>query len=47
MVPSKLKQLYDDGYLVVIFSNQGSIKTTDDKKILAKDSLSLDRKSVV
>lgn len=41
LVPSKLKQLYDDGYLVVIFSNQGSIKTTDDKKIPAKDSLSL------
>lgn len=41
VVPGRLKQLYNEGYLVVVFSNQGSIKTTDDKKTLAKDSLSL------
>ncbi|KAJ9656194.1 DNA kinase/phosphatase Pnk1 [Neophaeococcomyces mojaviensis] len=40
-VPGRLKQLHEDGYLVVIISNQGSISLKDNAKSLQKDSLSL------
>jgi len=41
IVPGRLKQLHDDGFLVVIISNQGSISLKDNAKSLQKDSLSL------
>jgi len=40
-VPTRLKQLYKDGYLVVIISNQGNISLKDNPKALQKDSPSL------
>lgn len=40
-VPDKLRQLRDDGYLVVILSNQGSVSLKDNAKSLQKDSTSL------
>lgn len=40
-VPSRLKQLYDEGYTVVVFTNQMSISLKDNSKSLQKDSLSL------
>lgn len=40
-VPGKLKQLHDDGYLVVILSNQGSVSLKQNAKSLQADSLSL------
>ncbi|KAK4904234.1 DNA kinase/phosphatase Pnk1, partial [Elasticomyces elasticus] len=39
-VPSQLRQLHLDGYLVVILSNQGAISLKDDKKSLQKETLS-------
>lgn len=41
IVPGRLKQLHSDGYLVVIFSNQGGISLKDNAKSLQKDTLSL------
>ena len=40
-VPERLKELHNDGYLVVIFTNQGSISLKDNAKSLQKDTLSL------
>ena len=40
-MPGRLKALYDEGYLVVIFSNQGNISLKDNPKSLQKDTLSL------
>ena len=40
-IPGKLKSLYDEGYLVAIFSNQGNISLRDNSKSLKKDMVSL------
>ena len=40
-VPGRLKSLYEDGYLVAIFSNQGNVSLKPDPKTLKKDTLSL------
>ncbi len=40
-VPGRLKSLYEDGYLVVIFSNQGNVSLKSDPKTVQKDTLSL------
>jgi len=40
-VPGRLKELYNEGYLVVLLSNQGSISLKDNPKALKKDTLSL------
>ncbi|KIW67445.1 polynucleotide kinase 3'-phosphatase [Phialophora macrospora] len=40
-VPGKLKSLHDEGYLVVILSNQSTISLRDNKKSLQKDMASL------
>ena len=40
-VPGHLRSLYDDGYLVAIFSNQGNVSLKSDPKTLKKDTLSL------
>jgi bifunctional polynucleotide phosphatase/kinase len=40
-VPAKLKNLHNDGYLVVILSNQGNISLKDNPKTLQKDAASL------
>lgn len=40
-VPGRLRSLYDDGYLVAIFSNQGNVSLKSDPKTLKKDTLSL------
>ena len=32
-IPGKLKSLYDEGYLVAIFSNQGNISLKDNSKV--------------
>lgn len=40
-VPGRLKALYDEGYLVVIFSNQGNISLKDNPKSLQRDRASL------
>lgn len=41
-VPGRLKELYDDGYLVTIFTNQGGVSLRDKKpKNLSTDTLSL------
>ena len=40
-VPGKLRSLHNDGYLVVILSNQGTISLKDNKKSLQKDMTSL------
>lgn len=40
-VPGRLKDLYSQGYLVVILSNQGTISLKDQPKKLQKDNLSL------
>ena len=39
--PGRLKSLYEDGYLVAIFTNQGNISLKPDPKSLKKDTLSL------
>lgn len=41
IVPSRLKQLHDDGYLIVVLTNQGAISVKDNAKSLQKDTLSL------
>ncbi|KAI1630107.1 polynucleotide kinase 3 phosphatase-domain-containing protein [Exophiala viscosa] len=40
-VPGRLKQLYDEGYIVVVLSNQGNISLKDNAKSLQKDTASL------
>ncbi|KAK5222101.1 DNA kinase/phosphatase Pnk1 [Exophiala xenobiotica] len=40
-VPGRLKQLYDEGYLVIILSNQGNISLKDNPKSLQRDAASL------
>ena len=40
-IPAKLKQLHNDGYLVVILSNQGNISLKEKAKPLQKDTASL------
>lgn len=40
-MPTKLKQLHKDGYVIAIMSNQGGISLRDNAKSLQKDSLSL------
>jgi bifunctional polynucleotide phosphatase/kinase len=40
-VPAKLKRLHNDGYLVVIVSNQGNISLKENAKPLQKDTASL------
>jgi bifunctional polynucleotide phosphatase/kinase len=40
-VPGRLKSLYEDGYLVAIFSNQGNVSLKSDPKALKKDTTSL------
>jgi bifunctional polynucleotide phosphatase/kinase len=40
-VPGRLRALYDNGYLIAIFSNQGNISLKTDPKTLKKDRLSL------
>ena len=40
-VPAKLKNLHNDGYLVVILSNQNNISLKDNPKTLQKDAASL------
>ncbi len=40
-VPAKLKKLHNDGWLVVIISNQGAISLKDNPKSLQKDTTSL------
>jgi bifunctional polynucleotide phosphatase/kinase len=40
-VPGKLRSLHDEGYLVVILSNQSTISLKDNKKSLQKDMASL------
>ncbi len=40
-VPSKLKALHSEGYLVVLLSNQSTISLHDNKKSLQKDMASL------
>lgn len=40
-VPGRLKALHEEGYIVVILSNQGNISLKDNPKILQKDNLSL------
>ena len=39
-VPAKLKQLNNDGYLVVIISNQGNMSLKENAKSLQKDTVS-------
>ena len=41
VVPIRLKELHDQGYLIVVFTNQGSISLKDNPKALQKDTLSL------
>jgi len=41
-VPTKLKQAHNEGYLIVIISNQGNISLVDNPKVLRKDTISLD-----
>ncbi|ETI22171.1 polynucleotide kinase 3'-phosphatase [Cladophialophora carrionii CBS 160.54] len=40
-VPGRLKSLHDEGYLVVILSNQSTVSLKDNKKLLQKDMASL------
>jgi bifunctional polynucleotide phosphatase/kinase len=40
-VPGKLKSLHDEGYIVIILSNQSNISLKDNKKSLQKDMASL------
>ncbi|EHY55952.1 DNA kinase/phosphatase Pnk1 [Exophiala dermatitidis] len=40
-IPGRLRSLYDEGYLVVILSNQGNISLKDNPKTLQKDTASL------
>lgn len=40
-MPSKLKALHSEGYLVVLLSNQSTISLHDNKKSLQKDMASL------
>nr|KAK5438344.1 DNA kinase/phosphatase Pnk1 [Exophiala xenobiotica] len=40
-VPGRLKQLYDEGYLVIVLSNQGNISLKDNPKSLQRDTASL------
>ncbi|EXJ58858.1 hypothetical protein A1O7_06288 [Cladophialophora yegresii CBS 114405] len=40
-VPGRLKSLHDEGYLVVILSNQSTISLKDNKKALQRDMASL------
>jgi bifunctional polynucleotide phosphatase/kinase len=40
-VPAKLRSLHNEGYLVVIVSNQGNISLKDNPKTLQKDAASL------
>ena len=42
-IPSRLRDLYKDGYLVVIISNQGNISLKDNPKTLKNDPLSLSK----
>lgn len=40
-VPGRLRSLYEDGYLVAIFTNQGNVSLKPDPKSLKKDTTSL------
>lgn len=40
-IPGRLRSLYNEGYLVVILSNQGNISLKDNPKTLQKDTASL------
>lgn len=40
-VPGRLKQLHDEGYFVVVMSNQGNISLKDNSKSLQRDTASL------
>lgn len=40
-VPGRLKQLYDEGYIVVVLSNQGNISLKENSKTPLRDTASL------
>lgn len=40
-VPSRLKELHNDGYIIVILTNQSTISLKDNAKAVQKDTLSL------
>lgn len=40
-MPGRLKQLHDEGYFVVVMSNQGNISLKDNSKSLQRDTASL------
>ncbi|KAL2430562.1 Bifunctional polynucleotide phosphatase/kinase [Exophiala dermatitidis] len=40
-IPGRLRSLYEEGYLVIILSNQGNISLKDNLKTLQKDTASL------
>lgn len=40
-IPTKLKELHRQGFIIVLFSNQSTISLKDNPKLLQKDSVSL------